>query len=103
MYYEDFLHGDYRRRRAGKPCLKLDLKSERILADPHRYFAFFSEEAKATTIAQRETTPPRYEERDRDEIRDREIDCVSIEQRSPEHESGRRRSFDVQSLLSPPH
>lgn len=103
MYYEDFLHGDYRRRRAGKPCLKLDLKSERLLADPHRYFAFFSEEAKPSTIAQRETTPPRYEERDREEVRDREIDCVSIEQCTPEHESGRRKGFDVQSLLSPPH
>ena len=102
MYYEDFLHGDYRRRRAGK-CLKLDLKSERLLSDSHRYFAFFSEEPKPSTITQRETTPPRYEERDRDEIRDRESDCVSIERSSPEHEQGRRRSFDVQSLLSPPH
>jgi len=105
MYYEDFLHGDYRRRRAGK-VIKLDLKpAERILSDSHhRYFAFFSEQAKSSTPVQRTTTPPRYdEERDHDEVRDTDADCVTIDRSSPEHDLGRRRSFDVQSLLSPQH
>lgn len=105
MYYEDFLHGDYRRRRAEK-VLKLDLKpAERLLNDSHRYFAFFSDEAKPSVPAQRETTPPRYEERERDEVRiTRDVDCVTIDQSSPEHDPARRKSgFDVQSLLSPQH
>lgn len=105
MYYEDFLHGDYRRRRAGK-VLKLDLKpAERLLNDSHRYFAFFSDEAKPSVPAQREMTPPRYEERERDEVRiTRDVDCVTIDQSSPEHDPARRKSgFDVQSLLSPQH
>lgn len=105
MYYEDFLHGDYRRRRAGK-VIKLDLKpAERLLSDSHRYFAFFSDEAKTTVPAQTETvkTQPRYEERERDEVRIRDVDCVKIEPSSLEHDPGRRRSFDVQNLLSSQH
>lgn len=104
MYYEDFLHGDYRRRRAGK-VLKLDLKpTERLLSDSHRYFAFFSEDPKPSVAVRRETTPPRYEERDRDEVRfSREVECDDTidPSQSPGNDSARRRSFDVQSLLSP--
>lgn len=107
MYYEDFLHGDYRRRRAGK-VIKLDLKpADRLLSDSHRYFAFFSEESKPSVPAQRETvsnsTPPRYEECDREEARNRDVDSITSEPSSPEHNPGRRRSFDVQSLLSAQH
>ncbi|CAH3141951.1 unnamed protein product [Pocillopora meandrina] len=93
MYYEDFLHGDYRRRRSGK-CLKLDLKSERLLSDSHRYFALFSEEPKPSVLAQRETSPPRYEQHERDVHREREIDCETVEQSSSEHERERRRVSD---------
>lgn len=109
MYYEDFLHGDYRRRRAGK-VIKLDLKpADRLLSNPHRYFAFFSEESKPSVIPdQRETvsnsTPPRYDDCDREEARVQNEDSETSEPSSPaENDPRRRRSFDVQSLLSVQH
>ena len=101
-YYGDFLqrYSD-RRRRAGK-VITLDLRpAQRVLShSPHRYFAFFSEEAKSSVPAQRETTPPRYDERDHDKVKLTDVDCVTIDRSSPEQDPGRRRSFDVQSLFS---
>lgn len=46
MYYEDFLYGDYCRRRVGK-VIKLDLKLvDCFFSDLYCYFVFFSEELK---------------------------------------------------------
>ena len=103
MYYEDFLHGDYSRRRAGK-VIKLDLKpTERFLSDSRQYFNFFSEEAKSRLPVQLQTMPPRYKERVRDEVQVTDVDCAKIDQCLPEHDPGQKRSFDVQSLLSLQH
>ena len=106
MYYEDFMHGDYCRKRARK-VIKLDFKpTECFLSDSHhRHFACFSEEAKSRSNvpAQRTATLPRYEERDHDEVKVTDVHCVTIDQCSPEHDPGQKRSFDIQSLLSLQH
>ena len=106
MYYEDFLHGDYRRKRAGK-VIKLDFKpAERFLNDSHHlHFSCFSEDARcrSSVPAQRTATLPGNEERDHDEVKVTNVHCVTIDQCSPEHDPGQKRSFDVQSLLSLQH
>ena len=99
MYYEDFLHGDYRRRRAGR-CLKLDLKSDHLLGDSHRYFKFL-EETKPSVIPPREPTPPKIR---REDEREEKPNCTRTDtSTSREQETTRRKSFDVQHLLSTQH